>query len=326
MRVLWSFIFHESECGPEAIAKVVAHTGKEPLGPSWRFGLYEHDPRLPGFRSFLENAGLRPQARFKAPGLNEYRLDRTCYYTDHDLDQYQYLRVWGEWVWPACSRNAEGLVPLVRGSFPKKRHQRERGVYHSRNLLIVSSVFKSLMEREGLERLLFLPTVVLSDSPTELVPETPSVFKPRDPPPRRLEWSEIGEEPWWEMTSDLVLPPVSPSVPLESISGGVTDRIHGVRMDMLSCGELTYRDEDLRRVEPFDAALTVERWESPRDEARSMIVSQRFRQAARRNGLSIPICCPVHVEGRPEPDNLDPPEKTPVEEYVEAPPDGEEEY
>lgn len=311
MRSIHTFYVYRHSLTPDALAVVTrrsAYYNKHT--DEYSFSVVSGAPEHGVVLRSLSDSGLTDWSRHAIPRLpTQYRLRVDRDYTEHDLNQYQYLRATTGRTWPGGWRGDDGMIPLPRTFFPKR--QLREWAYHTDEILLVTSLFRSCLEQGGLSHLQFRPTQVWSDTDTVLVDTKPVTFVPRTPPPRCLSWDEIGEEPWWEMTSDLVLPRVAPSMPLGSQEGDSQERTFGVWVyNNNPVWELNYRDEDLKQVEPFDAALTFERWRGSRDENRFLIVSQRFRQAVLKHGLGMGFV-PVHVEGRPEPTNLDPPENTP---------------
>lgn len=98
------------------------------------------------------------------------------------------------------------------------------------------------------------------------------------------------EDVWWELVSDIILPPVSPSMTL------VTREFKPFRGDFSEgClrreefyvhPELHYRREDLEQFEAFDAAYTYEMFaEHPRNDNRAMVVSNKFYQVCKEHNL-----------------------------------------
>ena len=113
-----------------------------------------------------------------------------------------------------------------------------------------------------------------------------------------------GVRSYWELTSDFVLPPVSPSmVRLDDNckrvwpgrpTGG--QRIEG----LYNRAELHYRGSDLRTLEPLDVARTFESFWGPDNNQRRpdycpLVVSKRFYNLCRDHGFKIDWV-PVHID------------------------------
>ena len=99
------------------------------------------------------------------------------------------------------------------------------------------------------------------------------------------------EDTWWELESDLELPPVSPSMTLETRDGRPFrgDFTEGClrREGFHTHTELHYRKSDLERYGPFDAARTYEHFHprGPAPMSRAFVVSHRFYQICRDHGI-----------------------------------------
>lgn len=100
-----------------------------------------------------------------------------------------------------------------------------------------------------------------------------------------------AEDMWWELESDLQLPPLSPSMTLETRDG------RPFRGDFsegcLRCEgfythpELHYRRADLERFGPFDAARTYEHYHprGPAPRSRAFVVSHRFYETCGQHNI-----------------------------------------
>lgn len=114
----------------------------------------------------------------------------------------------------------------------------------------------------------------------------------RDGPGVPLAWNDYPEsEPWWELSSDLVLPPMSPKMVIldwnkSRVSRGYEGPCFLKDPDdpRVRYPEPHYRMDDLRSVGDWDLALTFERT-AARDDARLLIASKRFYDAWWERGL-----------------------------------------
>jgi hypothetical protein len=114
-----------------------------------------------------------------------------------------------------------------------------------------------------------------------------------------ISWDDVGDEvrsePWWELTSNLLMPPVSKDQDLvDSKSRPVISRSplpeKGVRFveDNYAEPELKYDRDSLATMAPveFDLARTYEALApDPKDDQRLLIASKRFYEFWTKNGL-----------------------------------------
>jgi hypothetical protein len=100
---------------------------------------------------------------------------------------------------------------------------------------------------------------------------------------------------WWELTSDFVMPRLSPS--LEITSGGKrVERGHsayawGFSEGVYAYPELRYLRKDVEALQPFDLAVTHE----GQSGSKRHVMSQRFYETCISNGIDT-NWLPVHVE------------------------------
>jgi hypothetical protein len=118
--------------------------------------------------------------------------------------------------------------------------------------------------------------------------------------PKSVSWEAWGP-PWWELTSDYTLPAVSPSMDLRDPKGSPLapgdptasyHRYEGLHI----WPELHYRAADLRTVEPFGLARTLEHFggDIPSDD-RTLVASRDFYDLCVRHGLKAEWL-PVRIE------------------------------
>lgn len=99
------------------------------------------------------------------------------------------------------------------------------------------------------------------------------------------------EDTWWELESDLELPPLAPSVALVHRDGtpftGDFSKGCGRKKGLYTNAELHYRRSDLERLGHFDAARTYEHFHprGPAPRSRALVVSQKFYRACRENDI-----------------------------------------
>src|SRR5206468_10103430 len=114
---------------------------------------------------------------------------------------------------------------------------------------IVSSRFKNLLEKSAATKhLRFRPTILAR----EAYPEWEA-----------LDWADVGP-PYWELTSDLLLPPLAPSCKMFDQDGNpfTGDYSNGCYLieGIYKLPELHYKASAIATAEPFDVALTLEKF------------------------------------------------------------------
>ncbi len=214
-------------------------------------------------------------------------------YDDADLRQYEYLRIRGMAFWsnynlrhdetlevglkvgqqrePDSDFLTAGGGPQLGVVFPNRHHD-----------LIASSDMKRMVIRA---------TRLLSQ-------KSRTADKP-------VPWRFAKNGPWWELTSDLILPRVSPRCDVRDWHGRpippdapvtANDCVKLVEGDFV-VPEARYLRRDLQAIGEFDVALTFESttptFVKHRD--RNLIVSQRFYQFCQTHGLKAQWS-PVHVD------------------------------
>jgi len=112
-----------------------------------------------------------------------------------------------------------------------------------------------------------------------------------------------GGGPFWEVTSDFILPPVSPSVELLDKSGkrvwpgsvASVSRVGG----LYNSPELHYRASDLRAIDSFDIAKTYESFGIAGTERKPdycpIIVSKKFYELCQHHNFKVDWL-PVHID------------------------------
>lgn len=131
-------------------------------------------------------------------------------------------------------------------------------------------------------------------------------MKPSGAPPgeRRSEYDKKlnppKRGPWRALRSELVLPPLAPSMPLfhtdHSPFTGDFSKGCWRRDGLYTHAELRYRAADLEAFGPFDLAHTYEMFEAlPREYDRPLVASQRFYQYCLKHGIET-SWQPVRIE------------------------------
>lgn len=117
---------------------------------------------------------------------------------------------------------------------------------------------------------------------------------------RFLEWAP-PYDPWWELSSNRFMPPVSPTMQLritpgprsgEKVAPGFTETwVQAVNINGSGL-YIRYRRSDLERMEAFDIAVSIERFSV---DTRYIVVSQKFFRYCREKALNFTFR-PVKIE------------------------------
>lgn len=287
MNVIHEFMIEPSSCSTETFS---ALRGLAPPGRGLRgslsCGFNEQDPKLHTFMTILRDAGLNPRLEpWRKLADKEYVYNIRREYTHSDYMQCDYLHIvscgqspWVGWL----SENKHTLI-LKHGGRPWSARDAS---FADTGLPLCSSRLRANIEQQGLRGVQFRPCELRRN--------------PSDPDGGRvISWSEVNDEPWWQITSEVTLPPLSPVMTLLDVQGK-PQRVRGVWPweGAYELAELHYRAADLaalvpitpgdcgvKMTTPFDAALTFEHIRGLY-EHQQLIVSRAFYE------LSKELCLP----------------------------------
>lgn len=209
----------------------------------------------------MHDAGYKIHRRMTQGAPREYLMHIRREYSKADLRACEYLELHApEWSGGVFSTN--GPIELMLNKKARKGHIASIYLGHC----VVSSYLRTVIGHASLRRVLFRETR-LTDGFNPIMRMSYS-------------WEEVGGEPWWQITSDLVLPRLSP--------GSVFIDTYGepyVEGQSIGCHlvegfyfypERHYRRSDLAQVGAFDVALTHERFGvGPQNSHRALIISQK---------------------------------------------------
>lgn len=268
---------------------------------SWE--AYEDDPRMIALRERLRVAGLTPyrgRGQLKEPAVM-YMLDRRREYDQADLDKEDYLRpVPTRTEIGLFDRDHHGRIGLALGKFRKSLKTLRKFdlvTDQFRQRYLIPDRVKRILERFQGVGVAFRPTVLdESRSPAMKI---------------LISWDDVGDEirsePWWELTSNLLMPAVSADQELvDWKSQPVTIRSplpeKGVRFveGDYTEAELEYDRDSIATMMPkeFDLARTNEALApDPQDDQRLLIASNRFYKFWLENNLKCEWV-PVRVQDR----------------------------
>jgi hypothetical protein len=236
------------------------------------------DPRSQQVLDYLAEQGWFPNPGTREQRPNEFGMTMDRIYDVQDLEEAEYLTMS---VNPGVSENTAQVV-AGKVCFLKPVAKAKNIASVAIGGMVDSGRIKTVLEREALHHISFLPTEVVTKT-----------------------GERLGETPYWQMVTDLSLPPVSPSmkkvnsasgVPMEEDEPGDFYMREGLTIpQVLYCpSETHYLASDLRSVAPFDLALAREK-EGLGADFQCKIASQRLYQVLTGLGLDI-LWRPVRLE------------------------------
>lgn len=248
--------------------------------------LPESDARMLQILGWLEREGYRPwDEQTDLDYSCEYNLARLREYDASDWEQAEYLEPHIDAIDEIyhVGRDEEGRL-IVGGKDLVMEQDFEITIF---NEWVAPQRTREILENANLEGLTFRPVVI---DPKEGGNIGGKAFRhpAGDKPPRG--------GPWWEITSDIKLPPVAASMTLSDQKGnplppGDENVIYTAREGSYNHAELHFRRSDMEQMEPFDIALTREHFHvRPR-----IVVSSRFYRACAERSLRI-NWVPVHLD------------------------------
>ncbi len=244
-----------------------------PRRPYLQIQALEQDPHLARILDLLTEAGWKPHFGEDLPqGLahNHFWVRRFRHYERGDRDKCGYLHVhgWskGEALFEFDSVRDGLYCGKVKGVKWKGRYGRTSLHCHS-SPFFVNGDFKKELEAENLQGLAFKP--VLFDKP------------------------EKARGEFWQMTSTVTMPPCLLTVlTIPSTPHALLCYDDGGHFPQ----ELVFEESAVRKIEPFDVALTRENiCPLPNAWPYEIIVSQRFRQVCLKLKMSSVDLVPVRL-------------------------------
>jgi hypothetical protein len=234
---------------------------------------FEGDPSLEKILSLLRTVGWKPYFGEDVPDelrATHFAVSRFRCYEKGDKDKCDYLRLsrWslGEDLFDFDSVRDGLYYGNVKGARWKARYGHAYN-QHLPSPCFVNGDLKQALEAENLKGMAFKP--VLFDKP------------------------EKASGEFWQMTSTVTMPPcLLPVLTIPSTPRPVMRYDDGGH----SPQELVFEEAAVRKIEPFDVALTREYlYPEPGAWAYLFVVSQRFRQVARKLKLSTVDFVPVRL-------------------------------
>jgi hypothetical protein len=220
-----------------------------------RLELDETDPRMRAILNALDRYGAVPRNPVKPLLPFHYWFEGHRYYEPADLETCDYLIPCPKLSIDDCFREHDGSLSITLKPTRGGIRSKEPIADASGQGTIISGPIAIKLADEGMEGLSFR--------------QATAMFK--------------GSVDFWELRSDLTLPPLSPEM---AIMGGDFIRSGWEIPDVLYLpAEYRYRQSDLARVGSFDVAFTQERlglWG-----VQKLIVSRRFYRFCVANKLNV---------------------------------------
>ena len=191
--------------------------------------LFENDPRLKRVWEILLENGLAPRDQLKQNEI-PFCFEMERVYNASELRAATYLTPWARNEFDVEYRDEQKRILLNR-----QHIKRDRQAGFATMSMIVSLALKQKLESAGFLNLVFLP-VCLDEKPTDQ---------------------------WWEMTSEIRLPPVAPPCEVMYFRGGKPfDGDYSqsliLREGFYQWPELHYRQSEIKPLEPFYCARSIE--------------------------------------------------------------------
>lgn len=233
-------------------------------------------PKIQEISDYLESRGLRPWSKPWQREAGEFRLTYGRVYDKEDWEPARYLQ-----PSPKSSFGEYDIRPYGEPLKIKVGHlsgaDRKLTIACANSWwIIVSDVVRRKMEQAGLKHVAF--------HPVEIIGKGKEGFK----------------QPIWELRSDLFLSPLSPRCELldcwkQPFTGNISRGCY-LYEGLYSFGELHYKECDIKSVEPFDYAMTHERFGPNEIQAEhARVASQRFYQFCVTQGFDI-YWTPVRID------------------------------
>lgn len=236
------------------------------------------DPLFRNVEAATVKLGLVKRSYSETPVQNQYFYGVHREYDEDDFRNATYLRlVHSSKLCDEQKRDSEGR--LIVEAWRLTPELRMGCVLFE--AAVVSDKWRQAIEKEGFIGVTFRPLSLIPAAQSfDVLNSKRKVI--RKVTPQDQDHIEKREK-FWELTSSLILPPIEPTRLLgRDEKPFVGDYSRGVWLkDEFAPPELHYRESALRKVEPFDFALTFEKI----PEERWPVVSQRFRQFCIREKL-----------------------------------------
>lgn len=268
------------EIGEEVFTRLVRAVPGE-YSATFNARLRDNSPECMEVLRVLTEAGCVAHGKFEPSAPGKFSLWPNYENEQIDLDRASFFQMIPHSnVMTRYGRGPEGLLNLEHGGWERKGPLLATGV----KARIVSTPLRSELEAEDFVGMIFRPTRVVKG---ELLAEL-----------QEVPWDKVGCEPYWELASSVVLPPLSPRCLLMNEKG---DRVREeswskrayLMEDQFPAGEFHYRRVDLAGMPPFDVAQTREPLVAGSDQ--NLVLSRRVYDFISTRRLKC-MWLPVYVD------------------------------
>ena len=257
----------------------------------------ENDPVVQRVLERLQRAGMRPIG----PMVNNpdpkqfYMLSKHRSNEPAELRQLELLQVEAPFTGAnlvTCGRTTLGYIGVDHSALIEGQQPTTKMAFAFEGYCVRQHA-KDLLERSSLAHVAFKPTVLRDEGRN---------FAPCH------DWAAVDAEPWWELTANVHMPPLSLGTDLvywrDRLSLSERDRRGEVWNDgvlpvegLFARPELRYRRRDLNYVmgRPWDVARVYEPCRSRSSDYRPLICSQRFYRFCIEHGIEAEWV-PVRIE------------------------------
>ncbi len=233
----------------------------------------DSDPAAAEIESIIRAAGVRTLQEVGDYRQPHYVVSRFRVWEESDLDRSEYLQI----SIPFSLDNISGFVEEDTSEVlcveAKDLRKLRNGFGGGPETLLCPDRTKRRLEAGSFLHLDFAPVKVMERSSSE-----GGLFRPVE-----------GHQPWWQLRSDLVLPPMSPAIQrIDPRTGNELPREHEVHVTFreppFDDFQPRYLRSDWDRVPKFDVAGSRERLLGGNVYHRMLIVSNRFYQFCKQEG------------------------------------------
>lgn len=278
---------------PAVVTQLRAIYSKYPRESGWTACLPANSKKMRACMDIINEHGLQPWRETWRPSRpDEFQYSIIRRYDDEDLDQCRLMQLVGaRHVVYRYQGTEDKIIRLERNKKLKWLDGIAAAAFEPHYLFASDSIRKAL-ESLDLVGIQFRPTIQIGQSTSS-------------PNEQQLSERASKRNPWWGITSSIILPPLSSSATLiDHRTGEPFDPVTATSCTLVegdyAFAQLRYRQADVDAVPPFDIAVTHERFGVGVDHirlpsSRAKVVSQRFRQLCKANGIQAHFV-PVQIE------------------------------
>lgn len=259
MKIICKIRVFDDDVGQKCFANLVKLCPESIHNGVLRLAVPPDHPVIPKVISVLEAYGLKMPPNERTPSGKEFiDIEYLREFDEEDLAAANYLLPVAELTVGVAHKRTSGGILQIKTGYLNKRFR----VGHVFGKIVINDAVREDFEKQKFKHLILRRCEVYGDGA-----------------------EDYADFPIWEVTSDLVMPPLSPGCKFCDCYGGpeYTDPEKGCAIDdgLYLPTQFRYRASDLRAVEPFDIAYTREAFGFGLA-SHSLIVSQRFYQFCKK--------------------------------------------